>query len=178
VPIRRSFAVTDVTGQHGELQVIGGVNYKIEGFYGLCKQRWKTGEWPEHGQGYGVLIPRANLRKVEQAHCGRCSARPSHITGCLSNLPALCCKANAQDLMLRPEIAQSIASDPNRRFAVYPISTIDEGLPILTGMAADDIHRRVRQTLDRFYDITSRGKVLRSIRLSTAATLALRKPLK
>ena len=54
VPIRQSFAVTGSVNQHGEVQAIGGVNEKIEGFFDLCARRGLTGE-------QGVLIPKSNV---------------------------------------------------------------------------------------------------------------------
>jgi hypothetical protein len=62
VPIRRSIAVTGAVGQYGEVQPVGGVNTKIEGFYELAQARRAAGEQVEGG--YGVVIPRANLRDV------------------------------------------------------------------------------------------------------------------
>jgi lon-related putative ATP-dependent protease len=54
VPLRQSLAVTGSVNQHGEIQAIGGVNEKIEGFFDLCRRRGLTGR-------QGVLIPRSNL---------------------------------------------------------------------------------------------------------------------
>jgi predicted ATP-dependent protease len=54
VPIRQCFAVTGSVNQHGEVQPIGGVNEKIEGFFELCARRGLTGE-------QGVLIPASNV---------------------------------------------------------------------------------------------------------------------
>ena len=54
VPIRQSLAVTGSVNQRGEVQAIGGVNEKIEGFFDLCNARGLTGE-------QGVLIPAANV---------------------------------------------------------------------------------------------------------------------
>jgi lon-related putative ATP-dependent protease len=54
VPIRQSFAVTGSVNQQGEVQPIGGVNEKIEGFFDLCTRRGLTGE-------QGVLIPASNI---------------------------------------------------------------------------------------------------------------------
>lgn len=54
VPIKQSLAVTGSVNQLGQVQAIGGVNEKIEGFYEVCQQRGLTGE-------QGVLIPRANV---------------------------------------------------------------------------------------------------------------------
>ena len=57
VPLRQSLAVTGSVNQHGEVQAIGGVNEKIEGFFDLCRARGLTGE-------QGVLIPRANVQHL------------------------------------------------------------------------------------------------------------------
>ena len=53
IPIRQSIAVTGSVNQWGEVQAIGGVNEKIEGFFDVCKERGLTG-------GQGVMIPKAN----------------------------------------------------------------------------------------------------------------------
>jgi lon-related putative ATP-dependent protease len=92
VPISQSFAVTGSVNQWGEVQAIGGVNEKIEGFYDVCKARGLTGE-------QGVLIPHSNV----------------------------------QHLMLREDVVEAVA---NGRFAVYDVSTIDQGIEILTGVTA------------------------------------------
>jgi lon-related putative ATP-dependent protease len=57
LPIRQSLAVTGSVNQHGEVQAIGGVNEKIEGFFDLCQARGLTGA-------QGVLIPSSNLRHL------------------------------------------------------------------------------------------------------------------
>ncbi|MDD7804126.1 MAG: ATP-dependent protease, partial [Endozoicomonas sp. (ex Botrylloides leachii)] len=51
------YAITGSMNQHGEVQAIGGVNEKIEGFFDLCNARGLTGE-------QGVIIPTANLRNL------------------------------------------------------------------------------------------------------------------
>lgn len=61
-PIRLSYAVTGAVGQYGEMQPIGGVNTKIEGFWELCQLRRAHGELAEGG--YGVLIPAVNARDL------------------------------------------------------------------------------------------------------------------
>lgn len=53
-PIRQELAVTGSMNQKGEVQAIGGVNQKIEGFFEVCKNRGLTGS-------QGVLIPQANV---------------------------------------------------------------------------------------------------------------------
>jgi lon-related putative ATP-dependent protease len=76
VPLRQDLAVTGSVNQHGEVQAIGGVNEKIEGFFDLCQKRGLTGT-------QGVLIPKSNvqhlmLRKDVAAMCeaGRFAVYP------------------------------------------------------------------------------------------------------
>ncbi|MTI12895.1 Lon protease family protein [Sansalvadorimonas verongulae] len=57
VPIKQSWAITGSMNQHGEVQAIGGVNEKIEGFFDLCNARGLTGD-------QGVIIPTANVRNL------------------------------------------------------------------------------------------------------------------
>lgn len=57
IPLRQSFSVTGSVNQHGEIQPIGGVNEKIEGFFDICSERGLTGE-------QGVLIPSANEKNL------------------------------------------------------------------------------------------------------------------
>ncbi len=56
-PVRQSLAVTGSVSQHGQVQAIGGVNEKIEGFFDICKARGLTGD-------QGVLIPAANIKHL------------------------------------------------------------------------------------------------------------------
>lgn len=70
-PIRQSLAVTGSVNQRGQIQAIGGVNEKIEGFFDLCRARGLDGS-------HGVIIPKANARHlmlrpdvVEAAEQGR-----------------------------------------------------------------------------------------------------------
>jgi predicted ATP-dependent protease len=115
VPIYSARAITGAVGQYGELQTIGSVNTKIEGFWEICHQRRDAGERPEIS--YGILVP----------------------------------VANTQDLMLRREVARSIAEDG--WFHVWPISTVDEGIPLLTNLVPDEFHARVDRRLQRFYEL-------------------------
>lgn len=57
VPIKQGLAVTGSVNQKGEIQPIGGVNEKIEGFFEVCKNRGLTGE-------QGVLIPHQNVKNL------------------------------------------------------------------------------------------------------------------
>ena len=56
-PIKQAYAVTGSINQYGEVQAIGGVNEKIEGFFRLCQARGLNGE-------QGVVIPAANKRNL------------------------------------------------------------------------------------------------------------------
>ncbi len=57
IPIRQGLAVTGSVNQKGEIQAIGGVTQKIEGFFDLCKKRGLTGN-------QGVLIPVSNVKDL------------------------------------------------------------------------------------------------------------------
>ncbi|HEM49388.1 MAG TPA: ATP-dependent protease, partial [Caldithrix sp.] len=57
IPINQGIAVTGSVNQKGEVQAIGGVNEKIEGFFRICKARKLTGE-------QGVIIPKANVQNL------------------------------------------------------------------------------------------------------------------
>ncbi len=57
LPVKQGIAVTGSVNQHGQIQPIGGVNHKIEGFYAVCKAKGLTGE-------QGVLIPKTNERHL------------------------------------------------------------------------------------------------------------------
>ena len=57
VPIRQGIAVTGSVNQKGEVQAIGGVNEKIEGFFGVCREKGFNGE-------QGVMIPASNVRNL------------------------------------------------------------------------------------------------------------------
>ena len=105
-PVRQSLAVTGSVNQHGDVQAIGGVNEKVEGFFDLCKARGLAG-------GQGVLIPRAN----------------------------------EQHLMLREEVVAAVAEG---KFAVYAVGTVDEGIELLTGVPALEVHARVEARLSEF----------------------------
>lgn len=57
VPLRQSVAITGSINQFGEIQPIGGVNDKIEGFFDICAARGLTGD-------QGVLIPASNIKNL------------------------------------------------------------------------------------------------------------------
>ncbi len=117
LPLPQSLAVTGSVNQHGDVQAIGGVNEKIEGFFDLCKARGLSGK-------QGVLIPASNVKH----------------------------------LMLKDEVVEAVAAG---QFAVHAVSTIDEGIALLTGIpagAADNsgqfpegtVNYRVEQRLLKF----------------------------
>jgi len=94
IPIKQNLAVTGSVNQFGQVQAIGGVNAKIQGFYDVCKERGLTGD-------QGVLIPASNVRH----------------------------------LMLRDEVVNAVAEG---KFHIYAVSTIEEGIEILTGVPAGE----------------------------------------
>jgi lon-related putative ATP-dependent protease len=56
-PIKQNISVTGSVNQRGQVQPIGGVNEKIEGYYEVCKAKGMTGD-------QGVMIPRANVKNL------------------------------------------------------------------------------------------------------------------
>jgi lon-related putative ATP-dependent protease len=92
IPIRQGIAVTGSVNQKGQIQAIGGVNHKIEGFFEVCKEKGLTGN-------QGVIIPRANK----------------------------------DNLMLKKEVIDAVK---RKKFHIYQVSTVEEGIEILTGMKA------------------------------------------
>ncbi|MPZ78148.1 MAG: AAA family ATPase [Deltaproteobacteria bacterium] len=92
VPLKQSFAVTGSVNQNGEIQAIGGINQKIEGFYDVCRIKGLTGD-------QGVLMPQSNLR----------------------------------NLMLRSDVVRAVEEE---KFHIYAVASIDEGIEVLTGVAA------------------------------------------
>ena len=57
LPIKQGLAVTGSVNQKGEVQAIGGVNEKIEGFFEVCKTKGLTGK-------QGVLVPKSNVKNL------------------------------------------------------------------------------------------------------------------
>jgi lon-related putative ATP-dependent protease len=92
LPIRQDIAVTGSISQQGDIQPIGGVNQKIEGFYDVCRVKGFSGR-------QGVMIPSENI----------------------------------EDLMLRDDVIDAVSSG---KFQILPISRIEEGIEILTGVRA------------------------------------------
>ncbi|MDY6816986.1 MAG: Lon-insertion domain-containing protein, partial [Pseudomonadota bacterium] len=57
VPLKQSFAVTGSMNQHGEVQAVGGVNEKIEGFFNVCRNSGNL-------DNQGVLLPESNVEHL------------------------------------------------------------------------------------------------------------------
>ena len=57
LPVRQDVAITGSVNQHGDVQAIGGVNEKVEGFYDVCSMAGLTG-------GQGVIIPESNVQNL------------------------------------------------------------------------------------------------------------------
>ncbi len=93
-PLRQDLAVTGSMNQKGQVQAVGGVNEKIEGFFDLCAARGLTGS-------QGVVLPAPNL----------------------------------PHLMLRPAVVQAVR---DRRFHIFAISRVEEGIELLTGLPAGE----------------------------------------
>lgn len=107
IPLNQQVAVTGSINQFGEIQAIGGVTYKIEGFFDLCKSRELTGT-------QGVIIPYQNI----------------------------------SDLVLKEEVIKAVKEN---KFHIYPISTVNEGIEILTGLPYEEINTKVLNKLKQFY---------------------------
>ncbi len=114
IPIRQDLAVTGSVNQFGEVQAIGGVNEKIEGFFNICSTRRLTGT-------QGVMIP-------------------------ASNVP---------DLQLRDNVIDAVRE---KKFHIYPIESIDDGIELLTGIEAGN-----RMKNNSYPDDTIYGKVDRRL---------------
>lgn len=96
IPLRQDIAVTGSINQTGQIQPVGGITEKVEGFFRVCKKVGLTGT-------QGVIIPRQNVR----------------------------------NLMLCDEV---LAAIEDGSFSVYPVSHVEAGMDILTGM--DETRRR------------------------------------
>ncbi len=92
LPIKQSIAVTGSLNQKGDVQPIGGVNEKIEGFFDICSLQGLNGN-------QGVIFPVQNIR----------------------------------NLMLKEEVVDAVRK---KQFHLYPISRVEEGIEILTGVKA------------------------------------------
>jgi predicted ATP-dependent protease len=57
LPLKQGIAVTGSVDQHGNVQAVGGVTRKVEGFYATCKANGLTG-------GQGVIVPAANVHNL------------------------------------------------------------------------------------------------------------------
>jgi lon-related putative ATP-dependent protease len=57
VPVKQSYAITGSMNQKGEVQAIGGANWKIEGFFDVCQERGLTGD-------QGVIVPASNVQHL------------------------------------------------------------------------------------------------------------------
>ncbi len=117
VPIRQGIAVTGSVDQFGNIQPIGGVNEKVEGFFSYCLEKGLTGD-------QGVMIPWQNVRH----------------------------------LMLSRQVEEAVIQG---KFHLWSVRTIDEGIELLTGMAAgarnarggyprNSVHGRVMAKLKRW----------------------------
>jgi predicted ATP-dependent protease len=114
-PLRQSLGVTGSINQRGIVQVIGGVNEKVEGFFEACCLRGLTGS-------QGVIIPADNV----------------------------------PHLMLRDDV---IAAVERGTFHLYAVRTLDDAIPLLTGLQAGE-----RDASGAFPDGTFNALVERRLR--------------
>ncbi len=103
-PIRQNLAITGSVNQHGQVQPIGGVSEKIEGFFDVCREKGLTGD-------QGVVIPQTNI---------------SH-------------------LMLRQDVVEAVKA---AQFHIYPVTTVDEAITLLTGLDAGEVDDKGEFPLD------------------------------
>ena len=119
LPLKQGVAVTGSVDQFGNVQPIGGVNEKVEGFFQYCKLAGLTGE-------QGVMIPAANVRH----------------------------------LMLDRDVIEAVEAG---RFSIWAVSSIDEGIELLTGVSAGrprrdgaypkgSVHGRVKARLKKMME--------------------------
>lgn len=95
LPVKQGIAVTGSVSQKGEIQPVGGVTKKIEGFFDICNYKGLTGD-------QGVIIPEKNIR----------------------------------NLMLKQEVVDAVKDG---QFHIWPVSTIEEGIEILSGIKAGNL---------------------------------------
>ena len=126
LPLRQDLAVTGSVNQHGQVQAIGGVNEKIEGFFDICRMRGLTGT-------QGVLIPIANVQHLML----RCDVIEACSAGKFFIYPITMIDQGVELLTGRP--AGERGSD-----AHYPAQS-------LNGLVEDRLHSfaRIRQSFGR-----------------------------
>ena len=98
IPVRQDIAVTGSLSQTGEIQAVGGLREKIEGFYKACRTLHYTGT-------QGVIVPEKNIKNI----------------------------------ILPDEIINEVREG---RFHIYPVSTVNDSMEILTEMEAGSRNSR------------------------------------
>jgi len=139
IPLKQYVAVTGSVNQNGEIQPVGGINEKVEGFFKVCQQK-------------GLTVQQGVINPIQ----------------------------NTINLMLNDEGVEAVK---NKSFHIWAISTIDEGLQILTGLTAGEadergeyppgtIHYQVAKKLKEWAQRRERGhkKELTSNRYSRKGT--------
>ncbi len=121
LPVRQDIAVTGSVNQLGDIQPVGGINEKIEGFFSICEKMGLSGK-------QGVIIPRQNVKS----------------------------------LILPERIVKAIEE---KRFHIYPISSIDQGMEILTlrpsgernvkgNFPPNTVNRIIEDRLKKLYELS------------------------
>lgn len=130
VPINQAIAVTGSMDQKGNVQAIGGVNEKIEGFFDICQARGLSGM-------HGVIIP----------------------------------KANEQNLMLAERVLKAVEKGD---FHIWSVSHINEGIEILTNMAAGKKIENKKSENNMFEPNTINNKVYRRLKQMAQSIQAIK----
>ncbi len=122
IPIDQSFAITGSINQNGDIQAIGGVNEKIEGFFDVCELCDKDNK-------HSVIIPYSNIKH----------------------------------LMLKEEVIQAVKE---KRFFIYGIKSVDEGLELLMNKKAG-----VREKNGKFEKNSVNFEIEKSIKVLSQKSL-------
>jgi lon-related putative ATP-dependent protease len=159
VPIHQGIAVTGSVDQNGNVQPIGGVNQKIEGFFAACKLKGLPAGRVEGLPASGGLSPSVGAHRCAPSGPSSCGGLPA---GRVEGLPADCLAGdqgviipsqNVKNLMLKPEVTKAVEEG---RFHIWAISHVDQGIEILTRLPAgspdqaDTIHGKAASRLRDF----------------------------
>eukprot|EP01100_Stratorugosa_tubuloviscum_P005933 TRINITY_DN2597_c0_g4_i1.p1 TRINITY_DN2597_c0_g4~~TRINITY_DN2597_c0_g4_i1.p1 ORF type:complete len:640 (+),score=291.01 TRINITY_DN2597_c0_g4_i1:54-1922(+) len=140
LPIKQSIAVTGSVNQIGEIQPIGGVNEKIEGFFITCilKQQEKDHQMNQNNQ---------NNQNSNDSNEELDWTKLSGEQGVIIPIQ------NVKDLILRTEVIEAVKA---KKFHIYAISKIEEGIEILTGVKSGAIDlQNFEQNNDNNYNSNS-----------------------
>ncbi|SDW76204.1 Lon protease family protein [Marinobacter mobilis] len=130
IPLRQSYAVTGSMNQHGDVQAVGGVNEKIEGFFDVCREAGVV-------DGQGVLLPASNVEHLmlradvrEAVADGRFRIYPiSHIDQAIALLTDLPAGAPDADGVFPEGSVNAAVAERLSRFVAISKAQDDEAKP-------------------------------------------------